>query len=176
MAVTLIYDPRSNVTNIVQYTKTEDGRRKATAIGRIAAGSRNFKRYKREEAVEANRELNTKLDSDTKTSLTEGYISAMFGEFWDEILNRRYEAVIGGTAVLLLSDESEKKREVCEKYGLTSADLKKIAVEQARLEDDWRKSLQRVLVGGFRYRDAWTSEEHRYTVRDLTQRLNRLAK
>lgn len=174
MAVTLIHDPRSNVTNIVQYSKTEDGKKKATAIGRIAAGSRNFKRYKKEEAVEANRELNTKLDSDTKTSLTEGYISAMFADLWDNVLNRHYDAVIGGYSILRLSED--KKSEVCEQYGLTSDDLKKIAVEQARLEDDWRKSLQRVLVGGFRYRDAWTSEEYRYTVRDLTQRLNRLAK
>lgn len=173
MAVTFIHDPRSNVTNIVQYSKTEDGRRKSTTIGKIAAYSGC---YQRKKTVDEKREMNTKLDSDMKSSLTEGYISAMLGEFWDTALNRQYEAVIGGCAILRMSDDSGKKREVCEKYGLTSDDLKKIAAEQARLEDDWRKSLQRVLANGFRYCDRWTSEEQIYTVRDLTQMLQRLAK
>jgi hypothetical protein len=166
MSVTLIYDARRDATNIVQYTKSEDGKRKATQIGSISASACH--KYNRFKTVAEARSGNAKT-TQYKKDLTQTYIALELQKFYENVLHREYVIKIQDYDYRYIS--AEKRHEVETSLGITEDDIHKILIEKERLTKNFHESLAKVFAQGVKL-DAKTM----LRTQDLIAELNKLEK
>lgn len=166
MSVTLIYDARRDATNIVQFSKTENGKRKATQIGSISASASH--KYNRFKTVAEVRSENAKT-TQYKKDLTQAYIALELQKFYENVLHREYVIKIQDYDYRYIN--AEKRKEIETSLGITEDDIHKIFIEKERLTKNFRDSLAKVFALGVKL-DAKTT----LRTQDLIAELSKLEK